>query len=68
MKEKILLSRKFSKIMVIDDEERLLLAIKRYLVTQGFKVVVCESGKTALRKLDNEKIDLKKTVQTKFFC
>ena len=44
--------------MVIDDEERLLLAIKRYLVTQGFKVVVCESGKTALRKLDNEKIDL----------
>jgi len=58
MKEKILLSRKFSKIMVIDDEERLLLAIKRYLVTQGFKVVVCESGKTALRKLDNEKIDL----------
>ena len=58
MKEKILLSRNFSKIMVIDDEERLLLAIKRYLVTQGFKVVVCESGKTALRKLDNEKIDL----------
>ena len=58
MKEKILLSRKFSKIMVIDDEERLLLALKRYLVTQGFKVVVCESGKTALRKLDNEKIDL----------
>jgi DNA-binding NarL/FixJ family response regulator len=58
MKEKILLSRKFSKIMVIDDEERLLLAIKRYLVTQGFKVVVCESGKIALRKLDNEKIDL----------
>ena len=57
-KEAILLSRKFSKIMVIDDEERLLLAIKRYLVTQGFKVVVCESGKTALRKLDNEKIDL----------
>ena len=58
MKEKILLSRKFSKIMVIDDEERLLLAIKRYLVTQGFKVLVCESGKTELRKLDNEKIDL----------
>jgi DNA-binding NarL/FixJ family response regulator len=57
-KEAILLSRNSSKIMVIDDEERLLLAIKRYLVTQGFKVVVCESGKTALRKLDNEKIDL----------
>lgn len=58
MKEKILLSRKFSKIMVIDDEERLLLAIKRYLVTQGFQVIVCESGKTALDRLNNENIDL----------
>jgi DNA-binding NarL/FixJ family response regulator len=44
--------------MVIDDEERLLLAIKRYLVTQGFQVIVCESGKTALDRLNNENIDL----------
>lgn len=57
-KETILLSRKSSKIMVIDDEERLLLAIKKYLVTQGFHVIVCESGKAALRKLKNEKVDL----------
>ena len=56
--EEILLSRKSSKIMLIDDEEKLLLAIKRYLVTQGFQVIVCESGKAALRKLNNEKIDL----------
>ena len=57
-KEAILLSRNSSKIMVIDDEERLLLAIKRYLVTQGFQVIVCESGKTALDRLNNENIDL----------
>jgi DNA-binding NarL/FixJ family response regulator len=44
--------------MVIDDEEKLLLAIKRYLVTKGFQVIVCESGKAALQKLNNEKIDL----------
>lgn len=56
--EEILLSRKSSKIMLIDDEEKLLLAIRRYLVTQGFQVIVCESGKAALRKLNNEKIDL----------
>jgi len=57
-KEAILLSRNSSKIMVIDDEERLLLAIKRYLVTQGFQVIVCESGKAALDRLNNENIDL----------
>jgi DNA-binding NarL/FixJ family response regulator len=57
-KETILLSRNSSKIMVIDDEERLLLAIKRYLVTQGFQVIVCESGKAALDRLNNENIDL----------
>jgi len=57
-KEAILLSHNSSKIMVIDDEERLLLAIKRYLVTQGFQVIVCESGKAALDRLNNENIDL----------
>ena len=56
--EEILLSRKSSKIMLIDDEEKLLLAIRRYLVTQGFQVIVCESGKTALDRLNNENIDL----------
>jgi DNA-binding NarL/FixJ family response regulator len=57
-KEDIMFSRNSSRIMVIDDEEKLLLAIKRYLVTKGFQVIVCESGKAALQKLNNEKIDL----------
>ena len=56
--EEIMFSRNLSRIMVIDDEEKLLLAIKRYLVTKGFQVIVCESGKAALQKLNNEKIDL----------
>ena len=34
MKEKNLLSRESSKIMIVDDEEKLLLAIKEYLITQ----------------------------------
>jgi DNA-binding NarL/FixJ family response regulator len=51
-------SRKSSKIMIIDDEEKLLLAIKKYLITQGFKVIICNSGTAALSKLNNERIDL----------
>ena len=58
MKEKNLLSRESSKIMIVDDEEKLLLAIKKYLITQGFKVTACNSGTAALCKLDQEKIDL----------
>ena len=57
-KEEILLSRQSSKIMIIDDEETLLLAIKKYLITQGFKVIVCNSGRAALSRLNKEKIDL----------
>ena len=62
MKEKrekeIQLSRKSSKIMIIDDEERLLIAIKKYLVTKQFTIILCNSAKEALYKLENEKVDL----------
>jgi len=57
-KKEIQLSRKSSKIMIIDDEERLLIAIKKYLVTKEFTIILCNSAKEALYKLENEKVDL----------
>lgn len=62
MKEKsqneILLSRKYSTIMIIDDERKLLFAIKKYLMVKKFKIIICESGKEALSKLRKENVDL----------
>ena len=62
MKEKekkgIHLSYRYSKIMVIDDEKKLLVAIQKYLIAKNFKTIVCSSGEEALSKLKNEKVDL----------
>lgn len=62
MKEKsqneILLSRKSSTIMIVDDERKLLFAIKKYLMMKQFKIIICESGKEALNKLRKENVDL----------
>lgn len=62
MKEKsqneILLSRKYSTVMIIDDERKLLFAIKKYLMVKKFKIIICESGKEALSKLRKEDVDL----------
>ena len=62
MKEKekniTLLSRQCSNIMIIDDENMLLIAIRKYLMAKQFKVIICSSGKEAFERLRQEKIDL----------
>jgi DNA-binding NarL/FixJ family response regulator len=54
----ILLARKSSTIMIIDDERKLLLAIKKYLIIKEFKIIICGSGQEALNKLRREDVDL----------
>jgi DNA-binding NarL/FixJ family response regulator len=54
----ILLSRKSSTIMIVDDEKKLLFAIKKYLMVKQFKIIICESSKEALNKLRKENVDL----------
>ena len=57
-KKNIQKSREFSKIMVVDDEKKLLLAVEKYLTAKQFKIIVCNSAKEALNKLKGEQIDL----------
>ena len=62
MKEKsrnqTLISRQSSKIMIVDDEDILLNAIKKYLMAKEFNIITCNSGKQALEKIKEERIDL----------
>ncbi len=57
-KKNIQKSREISKIMIVDDEKKLLLAIEKYLITKKIEVIACSSGKEALNKLKSEEIDL----------
>ena len=62
MKEKnkntILLLRKNSNIMLLDDEEMLLVATQRYLNAKQFKVITSKSAIEGLERIKEEKIDL----------
>jgi CheY-like chemotaxis protein len=46
------------KIMVIDDEVKILGIIRKMLQKEGYEVVVADSGKLCLEILENEKPDL----------
>ncbi len=46
------------KILVIDDDDLVLLAIKELLTPMGFSVTTCSSGPEALKKLSGEPFDL----------
>jgi DNA-binding NarL/FixJ family response regulator len=57
-KNQILLSRKSSKLMLIDDEKKLLVAIEKYLLIKQFNIIICNSGREALNVLKKETVDL----------
>ena len=57
-KNQILLSRKSSRIMLIDDEKKLLVAIEKYLLIKQFNIIICNSGIEALNILKKETVDL----------
>ena len=44
--------------MIVDDEDILLNAIKKYLMAKEFNIITCNSGKQALEKIKEERIDL----------
>ena len=46
------------KIMVVDDEVKILGIIRRMLQKEGYEVIVADSGKLCLEMLENEKPDL----------
>jgi DNA-binding response OmpR family regulator len=46
------------KILVVDDEQQLALAVKIRLQSRGYEVVTAKDGKHALEVLDREKPDL----------
>ncbi len=46
------------KILVVDDEEQLALAVKIRLQSRGFQVVTCGDGKQALELIEKEHPDL----------
>ena len=57
-KNQILLSRKSSRVMLIDDEKKLLVAIEKYLLIKQFNIIICNSGIEALNILRKETVDL----------
>lgn len=57
-KNQILLSRKSSRVMLIDDEKKLLVAIEKYLLIKQFNIIICNSGREALNILRKETVDL----------
>jgi len=57
-KNEILPSRKPSTVMIIDDEQKLLVAMKKYLMAKYYKIIICKSGTEAIEKLTKEKVDL----------
>jgi CheY-like chemotaxis protein len=47
-----------SKILVVDDNERVLQIVSRMLGQEGYEIIVADSGKKCLEILKNEKPDL----------
>ncbi len=47
-----------AKILLIDDEKNIRRVVSLFLEENGHEVVVCESGKIGLEKLENESFDL----------
>jgi DNA-binding response OmpR family regulator len=45
------------KILIVDDEEKILEIVKSYLVMAGFDVLCAKNGKTALEYFENKTID-----------
>ena len=62
MKEKnknnILLLRKSSTIMHLDDEEMLLAATQKYLNAKEFRVITCRSAKEVFERIKRDNVDL----------
>lgn len=46
------------KILLVDDEENVLRALKRALATEPYEIVTCRSGVEALALLENTEVDL----------
>ncbi len=46
------------KILVVDDDELVLIALQELLAPLGFSVTICGSGSAALEKLSMENFDL----------
>ena len=57
-KNEIILSRRSSTIMIIDDEQKLLVAIRKYLMAKHFRIIICKSGGEAIKRLKEENVDL----------
>ncbi len=49
---------RISKIMIVDDEKRILQTIGRVLEKGGYEIMVADSGEKCLEILENEKPDL----------
>ena len=47
-----------TKILVVDDEEQLALAVKIRLQSRGFQVTTCSDGKQALEQIEKDRPDL----------
>lgn len=47
-----------SKIMIVDDNERILSVLGRTLEAEGHETIAADSGKKCLKLLENEKPDL----------
>lgn len=50
--------RSGKRILVVDDEERILQSLQGILEDEGFSVVVCQEGAVALDRLSEEEFDL----------
>ncbi len=46
------------KILLIDDEELVVKSLSRLLSRQGYDVIICHNGEDAIKKAENENIDL----------
>jgi DNA-binding NarL/FixJ family response regulator len=57
-KDEILLHQRSSTVMIVDDEQKLLIAMKKYLMAKYYKIIICKSGTEAIEKLTKEKVDL----------
>jgi DNA-binding response OmpR family regulator len=48
----------YLKILVVDDEQKVLNVIEAYLIKEGFQVLTSTDGEDALNKFNNEQIHL----------
>ena len=46
------------KILVVDDEPNIRLLLKEELTDEGYDVITAENGKTALKKIEEERPDI----------